>query len=337
MDLAKKEASGRKDTEVPQMPLHVVSLGAGRQSSAMVLRAQHGEISPVPDLIIFADTKREPQKVYAWLAMLKSLLRLPVVEVSKGDLGEDSMRVFVSRKSGKRYLKGLIPAFTLNDDGSKGLMGRKCTQDYKIDMIVSYCRSAIGKAKFSFWRKKHRSALSEIREYEKRSKAARKAKKECRLPSPLPPYPTSAMQECKGDPLVVMWIGISIDEADRMKESKEPWIKTRWPLIELQMDKDDCVSWMLSHGYPSPPRSACTFCPFHSDDEWIKLRDESPDEFKEVIKYESELQDAARNQEALRGIPFLHESCIPIGQVVFKPTAPGYRQVSLFRNECICP
>ena len=49
------------------MPFHVISLGAGVQSSTMALMAAHGEITPMPDAAIFADTQSEPASVYRWL------------------------------------------------------------------------------------------------------------------------------------------------------------------------------------------------------------------------------------------------------------------------------
>ena len=65
-----------------------ISLGAGVQSSAMALMAAHGEITPMPEAAIFADTQHEPEEVYAWLDWLKEQLPFPVHEVSKGDLLE---------------------------------------------------------------------------------------------------------------------------------------------------------------------------------------------------------------------------------------------------------
>ena len=45
--------------------LHVISLGAGVQSTTMALMAAHGEITPMPDCAIFADTQAEPKVVAA--------------------------------------------------------------------------------------------------------------------------------------------------------------------------------------------------------------------------------------------------------------------------------
>jgi len=43
------------------MRLRALSLGAGVQSTTLALMAAHGEIGPMPDCAIFADTGWEPQ------------------------------------------------------------------------------------------------------------------------------------------------------------------------------------------------------------------------------------------------------------------------------------
>jgi hypothetical protein len=47
--------------------MRVVSLGAGVQSTTMALMAAHGELTPMPDAAIFADTGWEPKAVYEHL------------------------------------------------------------------------------------------------------------------------------------------------------------------------------------------------------------------------------------------------------------------------------
>lgn len=44
----------------PAPRLRVLSLGAGVQSTTLALMAAHGEIGPMPDCAIFADTGWEP-------------------------------------------------------------------------------------------------------------------------------------------------------------------------------------------------------------------------------------------------------------------------------------
>src|SRR5690606_25704761 len=49
---------------------------------------------------------------------------------------------------------------------------------------------------------------------------------------------------------VVQWIGISLDELQRMKPSRDAWAECRWPLIELCMTRRSCLEWMGANGYP---------------------------------------------------------------------------------------
>jgi hypothetical protein len=110
----------------------------------MALMAAAGEITPMPTAAIFADTQGEPKSVYAWLDYLEPLLPFPVYRVTKGSLQIDELRIRRSAKSGKRYMKGSIPAFVLNPDGTKGLLGRKCTADYKIIPLQAKVRELTG-------------------------------------------------------------------------------------------------------------------------------------------------------------------------------------------------
>ena len=67
--------------------LRAISLGAGVQSTTMALLAAHGEIGPMPDCAIFADTGWEPKAVYEHLEWLMSgnVLPFPVHIVSAFD------------------------------------------------------------------------------------------------------------------------------------------------------------------------------------------------------------------------------------------------------------
>lgn len=306
--------------------IHVISLGAGVQSSTIALMATAGEIQPKPNCAGFADTQAEPNNVYSWLnGYLIGLLNFPVYINTKGSLEEDSIRIRTSKKSGKRYMKGAIPAFVLKKDGKIGLLGRQCTADYKIGVMVKMERELI-RQELSAWRKTHSSALKKLNLYKKNFATENRI-----------PYPQEAWEECQADALVCLWIGISADEPERMKESREPWIKHRWPLIELNMSRQDCLNWMKKAGYLEPPRSACRFCPFHSNAEWQRLKEEDPADFEKSCLYEEKLQLAASQQEVLDGKPFLHSSCKPLREIDFldiKKKQPAYYQTTLFGNEC---
>lgn len=300
--------------------IHLISLGAGVQSSTMALMAACGEITPMPTAAIFADTQVEPDNVYRWLEWLTVQLPYPTHQVTAGNLAEESLKLRVSKKTGQTYSKTLIPAFVAKPTGGTSLLGRKCTADFKVQQIIRQCRRIVGKDALLEWRRKHKMNIKAV---------AKAAKSDCCAFDEW-----AAMQS---DPLVTAWIGISLDETQRMKESREPWIKNTWPLVTKRMTREDCLSWMSSHSYPEPPRSACVFCPFHSDNEWARLRDNEPSEFAKAVMFERSLQASLAQSTGtakLHGIAYLHDSLIPLDQVDFKVIDTSIKQLSLFSQEC---
>ena len=131
--------------------IHVLSLGAGVQSTTMALMAAHGEITPMPDCAIFADTGWEPKEVYAQLERLEKTLPFPVHRVSHGNIREASL-AGGSKYSG-RFAS--VPWFVRNPDGSDGIGRRQCTKEYKLHPIRRKIRELLGhktpKAGASMW------------------------------------------------------------------------------------------------------------------------------------------------------------------------------------------
>ena len=267
--------------------VHLISLGAGVQSSTMALMAAAGEIGPMPVAAVFADTQAEPASVYKWLNWLETKLPFPVYRVTAGSLTKESLRTKINQTTGKPYCSNLIPAFIENPDGSRGIVGRHCTYNHKIIPLLKESRR-IGQIK------RGQKTVS-----------------------------------------VVQWIGISLDEVSRMKPSREKWCLHRWPLIEKEMSRHDCLRWMERQGFPVPPRSACTYCPFHSDHEWRRLKAESPKEFAGAVKFEKALQRLHAGHPMsgrIKGIPFLHDSLKPLGEVDFSEDETQGQMK--FHNEC---
>lgn len=135
---------------------------------------------------------------------------------------------------------------------------------------------------------------------------------------------------------VIQWIGISLDECHRMKDSRKRYIKNIYPLVDRGITRGDCIRWMESKHFPEPPRSACSFCPYHDDNEWIRLRDKEPDAFAQAVEYEKRLQATMKQVTGFRGIPWLHKSHKPLSSVVFCPSTKRRDvQTNLnFINEC---
>jgi hypothetical protein len=133
-------------------------------------------------------------------------------------------------------------------------------------------------------------------------------------------------------PIVTQLIGISLDEYQRMKPSRDAWVQNQWPLVDLEMTRTDCLKWMSARGYPMPSKSSCTFCPYHSDAEWLAVRND-PAAWAQAVAVDKQLRSAPPLEYRSKGVLFVHKSCKPLDEVVFKP-ADTERQVDMFNNEC---
>ena len=131
-------------------------------------------------------------------------------------------------------------------------------------------------------------------------------------------------------------IGISWDESQRVREPEFPWLVNDYPLIDRRLTRSDCVNYAKSHDWPIPPRSACIGCPFKSNKEWRRLRDESPNEWQQAVDFDRRLRDKARPTRMtslLQGEPFLHASLMPLDEVDLR-TESERGVLNLFEQEC---
>lgn len=192
----------------------------------------------------------------------------------------------------------------------KGMMNRKCTAEYKIREIVKKSRAIVGAGVIRKWARQHGVKRERVA-YSDGTQAWR-----WNVPEGTPRLAKSL-------------IGISADEVQRCKPSREPWIENKHPLVDAGITRNDCLRWMRERGYPQPPRSACVFCPFHSDAEWARMKREDPESFRIAAEFEEAAAAAACG--ITRGVPFLHSSLKPLPQVIFKSEG----QISnLFIEEC---
>ncbi len=295
--------------ETSTIRLRALSLGAGVQSTTMALMAAHGEIGPMPDCAIFADTGWEPSAVYDhlnWL-MSPSVLPFPVHIVSAGNIREQLLQAgqgdrWASIPAFARTVTpagAQVPVFDEDEDGSLveiasrrtstetvsvGMIRRQCTTDFKIVPIRRKVRELAGLTR-------------------KRS----------------PPYPVAEA-----------WIGISTDEIVRAKPSFEAWQIKRFPMIEKRTSRQDCLAWLQRHDCPIPPKSACIGCPFHNNRRWRHMRESDRPSWEDAVEVDRALRHGLRG---IRGEVFLHRSCVPLDEADLS-TAADHGQLDLWPNEC---
>lgn len=127
---------------VESAKLRVLSLGAGVQSTTLALMAAHGEIGPMPDLALFADTGDElngTMETVRWLSS-GNVLPFPVRIVSKGERLSDSLR----RRSEEGF-PGRSRNVTAPFFGSEGGQTRRqCTREFKTEVLTKAQRELLG-------------------------------------------------------------------------------------------------------------------------------------------------------------------------------------------------
>jgi len=251
--------------------MNIISLGAGVQSSVMALMAAEGELGPMPDCAIFADTQFEPAEVYTHLDWLETQLPFPVHRVTAGNIKTDTISGLNS--TGQKF--SVIPFFS-----GSGMGRRQCTREYKIAPI--------------------RRKISELLVGKKTPGAVRQ------------------------------WIGISTDEAARMKPSGVKYVESVWPLIDVGMSRQDCQRWFESH-YPGRKlaKSACIACPFHNDQNWRDMKANDPTSWAEAVDFDNSIRDSGSGGRS----QFVHRSCKPLDEVDFR-SSEERGQLNMFNEEC---
>ena len=277
--------------EIPNANLRVISLGAGVQSSVMALMAAKGEITPMPDCAIFADTMDEPDEVYTHLEWLTKQLPFPVY-VTHNDISLSEALIDTNtpnlEKEDECFVIGLpsqtkshvfAPLYT-----KEGMAPRRfCTKKFKIDPVRNKIRQLLGLKKG---------------------------------------------QRVGKDVIVEQWIGISTDEIQRAKDSRDKYIVHRFPLIEHRMKRHHCHTWFnKEYKNRKLPRSACVYCPYKRNDEWRYLRDNDPKGWQKAVEIDEKLRFDFNGNEQ-----FVHNSKVPL-KVADLETAEDKGQLN-FLDEC---
>lgn len=131
--------------------------------------------------------------------------------------------------------------------------------------------------------------------------------------------------------VVEVLVGISTDEAARMRPARVRYMQNVWPLIDLGMSRAACLRWLERAGWHAP-KSSCIGCPFHSNTQWRELRDNAPEEWAEAVRLDALIRDGG----SARGIvaqQFMHRSCKPLAEVDLSTWAER-GQPDLFNMEC---
>lgn len=262
--------------------MKVISLGMGVQSTALYYMSSMGEL-PRCDYAIFADPGKEKIATMIYLARLLKWQKynngIPIKIINDKNLYKDLMNNVNS--TNQRFAP--IPAFTLTD-GKVGMLRRQCTNEYKIAQVDKEIKKIYGLSKHGRF------------------------------------------------PKTEIWIGVTLDEMHRMTiPVNQKWKLLVYPFCGYEVDytgqakkfedskylmrRSDLTQWYIERNLNKPPKSACTFCPFQSDANWLEMKRNEPKEFADAVKLDYTIRNSS-----MKGITspiYLHSSCKPLDQVEF--------------------
>jgi hypothetical protein len=294
-------------------PLKVFSYGGGVQSTAALALAAQGKIdyqtflfcnvgedSENPDTLTYVREIARPFALRHGLAFheLHRLRRDGYVETIYGEITRAD-----NRSIG-------IPVYM--SSGAPG--NRSCTLDFKIAVCDRWLKTQGVKAQLQREAKIRKTWgwLSSV------------PKDQCDehgTPNPVWGFPR---------PLAVVGLGISLDELQRVRNASGiEWKQLDYPLIDLRLDRSQCMKLIAEAGLPVPPKSSCWFCPYHSTRNWQDLRTRRPDLFEKAVQLETLMNE----RRALLGKDrvWLSSKLKPLMRVT-----TDHVQLSLLEHEDMC-
>jgi len=263
----------------------IQSNGIGQQSIALYFMSSIGVV-PRFDWSIFADPGREKKKSYEYLRYVMEWTAkndgVPIVWTGKKSLYKDLIKG--TNSTSHRFAS--IPAFTLNPDGSSGILKRQCTEEYKIAEFNKAVRTLLNLGNRNY-------------------------------------------------PSVKVYNAITVEEFDRISVPEIAKFINIYPFCNVQttrsgnkflnydvifgkslLTRAGCVNWLIQNGFEVPPKSACTFCPYQSDAQWLDLKRNDAREWKAVVKLDKKIRNSTT--KGIDNPIFLHRSCKPLDEVNLK-------------------
>lgn len=127
-------------------------------------------------------------------------------------------------------------------------------------------------------------------------------------------------------PKVTLMIGISLDEAHRMKPNRETWITNIWPLVDARLNRQECKNYLAARGLPVPKKSSCVYCPYHSNSHWLDMKRNHPAEWSRAVDSDKRIRNLGMK---VKETMYLHRTLKPLENVDLQEN-----QIELFGNEC---
>jgi hypothetical protein len=114
-------------------------------------------------------------------------------------------------------------------------------------------------------------------------------------------------------------IGISLDEVHRAKDADVRYLRNVFPLLDLRMSRQDCLSFLAEHGSGETVKSACIGCPYSDNARLRWIRDTDWQAWQDVVAFDRKIRNGSPLAIAEGRTPrrqfFVHRSLKPLDKV----------------------
>jgi hypothetical protein len=132
---------------------------------------------------------------------------------------------------------------------------------------------------------------------------------------------------------VQLFMGISWDEALRMKDSNVKYITHKYPLVDRRIRRTDCIQWLEQNNLDVPPKSSCVFCPYRNRTSWQELKRNGGWDWEQAVIADKEI----RNLAARHGISlYLHPYRKPLAEAISIPEDLGAKKLGFGDGDPTC-
>lgn len=101
-----------------------------------------------------------------------------------------------------------------------------------------------------------------------------------------------------GKVLANSWLGITTDESKRELKSELKWIQNKFPLLDLNLSRQDCLDLISAKGW-TVIKSGCWLCPYQGKKGFLSLKKNHPDLFDMAVEMETAMR--AKRPERKQG------------------------------------
>jgi len=108
-------------------------------------------------------------------------------------------------------------------------------------------------------------------------------------------------------------MGISTDEIERAKVSQMYNVEYKYPLIDKQISRADCITFLEERSFHNVDKSSCVFCPYQQNKQFREIKEKYPEQWSKIVEVDKAIRDKSRKGKEDR--LYLHRSLKPIDEV----------------------